>query len=238
MNDSVDAQGIVSRLGETRDMIAEAAIASGREAGEVALLAISKIHPPEAIKAAYDAGQRLFGENYVQEAIAKQEALADLDIQWHFTGGLQSNKAKFMPGRFALIHTVDSLKLAQALHKRLSAACAPRQDVLIEVNLARESQKAGVAEEDLPMLADELARMDSMNPTGLMILPPFDLDPEKRRPLFARLRELRDGLETRLGAKLPVLSMGMTDDFVQAVKEGATLVRVGTKIFGPRPVRT
>ena len=187
--------------------------------------------------AAYDAGQRLFGENYVQEALAKQEALAHLDIRWHFTGGLQSNKAKFLPGRFALIHTLDSLKLAQALHKKCAAACAPRQDVLIEVNLARESQKAGIAEEDLPELAEELVRMDTMNPTGLMILPPFDLDPEARRPLFARLRELRDALAARLGMELPVLSMGMTDDFVQAIKEGATLVRVGTKIFGPRPVR-
>ena len=238
MTDRVDAAGIASRLAETRDMIADAAARSGRSAGDVELLAISKIHPPEAVLAAYDAGQRLFGENYVQEALAKQEALAHLDIDWHFTGGLQSNKAKFMPGRFALIHTLDTLKLAQALHKKLAAACAPRQDVLIEVNLARESQKAGVAEEELPELAEELVRMDTMNPTGLMILPPFDLDPEARRPLFARLRELRDALEARLGMELPVLSMGMTDDFVPAIKEGATLVRVGTKIFGPRPVRT
>ena len=180
----VDAAGIASRLAETRDMIADAAAQSGRGAGDVELLAISKIHPPEAILAAYDAGQRLFGENYVQEALAKQEALAHLDIRWHFTGGLQSNKAKFLPGRFALIHTLDSLKLAQALHKKCAAACAPRQDVLIEVNLARESQKAGIAEEDLPELAEELVRMDTMIPTGLMILPPFDLDPEARRPLF------------------------------------------------------
>lgn len=238
MQDQVDAEGIRRRLAETLDMIADAARESGRGEEDVRLLAISKLHPPEALEAAYAGGQRLFGENYVQEALAKQEALAHLDVQWHFTGSLQSNKAKFMPGKFALIHTLGSSKLAQALHKKLTAACAPRQDVLIEVNLAKESQKAGVAEEDLPALAEELARMDAMRLTGLMILPPFDLDPDMRRPLFARLRELRDGLETRLGTKLPVLSMGMTDDFVQAVKEGSSLVRVGTRIFGTRPART
>ncbi|WP_461210840.1 YggS family pyridoxal phosphate-dependent enzyme [Desulfocurvus sp. DL9XJH121] len=238
MHTGVDAEGIRSRLEDTREKIAAASTASGRDPRDVTLLAISKLHPPEAVEAAAAAGQRLFGENYVQEALAKQEALAHLDIEWHFTGGLQSNKAKFLPGRFALIHTLDSLKLAQALHKRLAAVCAPRQDVLIEVNLARESQKAGVAEQDLPELAEELARMDTMRLTGLMILPPFDLTPDERRPLFARLRELRGELEPRLGTKLPVLSMGMTDDFTQAVEEGSTLVRVGTRIFGTRPQRT
>lgn len=238
MQQTVDGPAIQARLTETRDMIADAARASGRNPEDVTLLAISKLHPPEAIEQAYLAGQRHFGENYIQEALEKQDGLAELDIAWHFTGKLQSNKAKFVPGRFALVHTVDKLKLAQALHKKLTAACAPRQDVLIEVNLAEESQKAGVAEQELPELAEELVRMPSMRLTGLMIIPPFDLDPEARRPLFSRLRELRDGLETRLGMKLPVLSMGMTDDFTQAVREGATLVRVGTRIFGRRPVRT
>ncbi|BBD09406.1 YggS family pyridoxal phosphate-dependent enzyme [Desulfovibrio ferrophilus] len=238
MEHNVDGQAIRDRLVETRGMIDDAAKASGRSPEDVTLVAISKLHPAQAVAEAALAGQRHFGENYIQEALAKQDELAHLDLSWHFTGKLQSNKAKFVPGRFDLLHTIDKLKLAQALHKKLSAACAPRQDVLIEVNLALESQKAGVAEQDLPELAEELLRMGSMNLTGLMLLPPFDLDPEERRPLFARLRELRDGLEVRLGMKLPVLSMGMTDDFTQAVREGASLVRVGTRIFGTRPVRT
>ncbi|MBU1002539.1 MAG: YggS family pyridoxal phosphate-dependent enzyme [Proteobacteria bacterium] len=238
MQGKLDGQAIRDQLAETREMIAAAARASGRAPEDVTLVAISKYQPAQALAEAALGGQRHFGENYIQEALAKQDELAHLDLIWHFTGKLQSNKAKFVPGRFALLHTIDALKLAQALHKRLSAACAPRQDVLIEVNLALESQKAGVAEQDLPELACELVRMGSMNLTGLMLLPPFDLDPEERRPLFARLRELRDGLEVRLGMKLPVLSMGMTDDFTQAVREGASLVRVGTRIFGTRPVRT
>lgn len=233
----IDAKGIVERLEETRGEIADAARVAGRDAGEVSLVAISKLHPSEAIRAAASAGQVDFGENYIQEALGKVEELSDLGLRWHFTGRLQSNKAKFVPGRFALMHTVDSSKLARALHKRLSAACAPVQDVLIEVNLARESQKAGVAEKDLNELADEVAALESLNLSGLMILPPFDLDPEARRPLFSRLRELRDGLAARLDRELPVLSMGMTDDFRQAVMEGATVVRVGTKIFGQRPVK-
>jgi len=237
MEEHVDAQGIMARLAQTREEVAVAARESGRSEEAVMLLAISKMHPAQAILAAASTGQMDFGENYIQEALAKQEALADLGLRWHFTGRLQSNKAKFIPGRFALVHAVDSLKLAQALHKKVAAARAPVQDVLIEVNLARESQKAGVAEQDLPELAENLAALEAVRLRGLMVLPPFDLDPEARRPLFARLRQLRDGLEARLAMPLPVLSMGMTDDFRQAILEGATVVRVGTRIFGERAPR-
>jgi pyridoxal phosphate enzyme (YggS family) len=234
MYDDMQA-GIARRLGELREEIGAAARESGRRPEDVTLVAVSKWHPAAAVRAAALAGQRDFGENYVQEALAKQDELADLGLRWQFPGGLQSNKAKFLPGRFVLVHTIDSEKLARTLHDRIAAACAPVQDVLIEVNLARESQKAGVAEAELPGLADALAGLETMRLTGLMALPPFDLDPEARRPLFARLRALRDGLERRLGRSLPILSMGMTDDFRQAILEGATVVRVGTRIFGARP---
>lgn len=226
---------IARRLAGLREEIGAAARESGRGAGDVTLVAVSKWHPAAAVRAAALAGQRDFGENYVQEALAKQDELADLGLRWHFTGALQTNKAKFLPGRFVLVQTLDSLKLARTLHDRIAATCAPVQDVLIEVNLARESQKAGVAEAELPGLAEAVAGLETMRLAGLMALPPFDLAPEARRPLFARLRELRDGLELRLGRRLPVLSMGMTDDFRQAILEGATMVRVGTRIFGARP---
>lgn len=235
MTDTAYEQGIQDRLAETKDEIADAAREANRNPNDVTLVAVSKVHPAQAIVAAAKTGHRHFGENYIQEALAKQDELADLDIDWHFIGKIQSNKAKFIPGRFAMLHTIDKPKLAHALHKRLTVACAPQQDVLIEVNLGREGQKAGVAKEDLPHLAEELAQLPSMRLAGLMIIPPFDLSPDDRRPLFAELRELRDGLETRLGQDLPHLSMGMTDDFRQAVLEGATIVRVGTRIFGVRP---
>jgi len=234
MDDDMET-GITQRLAALREEIGAAARESGRGAGDVTLVAVSKWHPADAVRAAALAGQRDFGENYVQEALAKQDELADLGLRWHFTGALQANKAKFLPGRFTLVQTIDSEKLARTLHGRIAAACAPVQDVLIEVNLARESQKAGVAEADLPGLAEAVASLETMRLVGLMALPPFDLAPEARRPLFARLRALRDELEPRLGRRLPVLSMGMTDDFRQAILEGATMVRVGTRIFGARP---
>ncbi len=226
-------------LTETKALIAQAAINSGRKETDIELVAISKTHPAQYIEAAAKSGQVLFGENYIQEALAKQKELAHLDIVWHFTGRLQSNKAKFIPGHFSLVHTMDSLKLAQILHKKIlyyneTTGQNLRQDVLIEVNLAKEEQKAGVSEAELPMLVEALANMPAICVTGLMLLPPFHLTPEARRPLFAGLRGLRDSLQTETGWDLPVLSMGMTDDFVQAIEEGATLVRVGTRIFGKR----
>ena len=234
---------IADRLALVREAAARAAKASGRDPEEVTLIAVSKLHPAEAVEAAALAGQRDFGENYIQEALAKQEALAgrkvlaDLKLSWHFIGGLQRNKAKFVPGRFAMIHTLDSLKLAQSLHKRLLEHGGPAQDVLIEVNLAGETQKAGAREADVLGLAEAVTQMPGLALQGLMLMPPFFEDPEDTRPFFARLRKLRDSLETKLAAKLPALSMGMSQDFEQAIREGATHVRIGTRIFGPRPCR-
>ena len=217
MNPSETA-ALGERLEAVRGRLAEAARIAGRKPEDVRLIAVSKLHPVEAILAAYGFGQRIFGENYVQEALAKQEALPDLDVEWHCIGHVQTNKAKDVTGRFALIHTVDNLKFAETLARRLPEDI-PVQRVLLQVNIGNEPQKAGVDEH-------------------LMCLPPFFDDGEAARPYFARLRELRDDLEARLGIKLPELSMGMSGDCVQAVEEGATLVRVGTDIFGPRPVKS
>jgi hypothetical protein len=228
-------------LGEVRDKIESAARRSGRSAADLTLVAVSKLHPVEKVLAAAMAGQRDFGENYAQEALEKMDLAREREprlageLRWHFIGRLQSNKAKYLVGRFHLLHSLDSAKLARTLHKRLLAEQAPRMRVLVQVNLVGEERKGGVAAGDLPGLAEEIAGLESIDLTGLMFMPPFEAPPEDRRPLFARVRELRDSLAERLGAALPVLSMGMSDDFEQAIAEGATHIRVGTAIFGERP---
>lgn len=235
----LDEQRAGERLFRVRERIERSCARAGRDPSGVTLVAVSKLQPAGAVSAMYACGQRLFGENYVQEALAKMEALAEPDIRWHFIGRLQKNKAKFVVGRFALVHTVDSLDLAQTLQKRALAAGVV-QPVLIQVNLDDEPQKAGVASADAPALAEAVAGMDHLALEGLMVLPRALDDPEASRPAFAGLRALRDSLAIRLGRPLPVLSMGMSGDLEAAVEEGATHVRVGTDLFGPRetpPVR-
>ena len=229
-------QELAERAAGVREALAEAAKQAGRVPEDVTLVAVSKLHPASDIRDLAETGQTEFGENYVQEALAKQEELAGLNVNWHFIGGLQSNKAKYVAGKFALVHSVDSSKLAQALHKKAVSLDAV-QDILIQVNIAGETQKSGITVEKLPEMAEAVLGMEGLRLVGLMTMPPFFDDPERARPVFARLRELRDGLETRLGMGLPHLSMGMTGDFVPAVQEGATLVRIGTRIFGTRPPR-
>jgi len=220
-------------LEDVRAEIADAAAAAGRSADEVILVAVSKLHPAADIRALAGMGLAHFGESYVQEALAKREQLTDLDLCWHFIGRLQSNKARFVAGSFAMVHSVDSVKLAHTLHKR-AQAMQTVQEVLLQVNLAREGQKAGVAEDEARGLAREIAAMPSLGLRGLMLMPPLEDDPERVRPWFAALRELRDRLEQELGMRLAHLSMGMTGDFRQAIAEGATMVRIGTRIFGER----
>ena len=227
---------LAERAAEVREALAIAAKQAGRSPEDVTLVAVSKLHPASDIRALAETGQAEFGENYVQEALSKQEELAGLDVNWHFIGGLQTNKAKYVAGKFALVHSVDSSKLARALHNK-AVSLDTVQDILIQVNIAGETQKSGVETERLPELAEEVLGMKGLRLAGLMTMPPFFDDPERARPVFARLRELHDRLETRLGMKLPHLSMGMTGDFVPAVQEGATLVRIGTRIFGARPPR-
>ena len=239
------SEALRERLAEVRGRVAEAARRAGRKAEEVTLLAVSKTHPAEAVAAAYALRQVDFGENYVQEVLAKQEALADLPLRWHFIGHLQSNKARFMTGRFSLIHTVDSIKLAQNLHKYLgqvapegsdggASAPAREQEILIQVNIGAEEQKSGVAATGLFNLAEGILALPGLRLTGLMCIPPLSLGPEETRPYFARLRELGDELKRETGLKLPHLSMGMSQDFEVAIAEGASIVRVGTDIFGHR----
>lgn len=194
----------------------------------VTLLAVSKAQPAEAVRQAYAAGQRHFGENYVQEWRDKAEALADLpDIAWHFVGSLQSNKVKYLVGRVALVHTVDRLDLAREISRR-SAQKGVATGVLLEVNVAGEASKSGCAPGEVPELAEAVRALPALDLRGLMCVPPAEGDP---RPHFRALRALRD----RLG--LAELSMGMSGDYPAAIEEGATIVRVGTAIFGERPAR-
>jgi len=227
---------LAERTQQVKEALAEAARAAGRKTEDVSLVAVSKLHPASDIRALAETGQVDFGENYAQEALGKQEELADLDVRWHFIGGLQSNKAKFVAGNFALVHSVDSRKLANTLSNK-ALARETVQDMLLQVNIAGEEQKSGISVESLPELADAVMEMDGVRLCGLMTMPPFFDEPERARPVFARLRQLRDELEGQLGISLPHLSMGMTGDFVPAVEEGATLVRIGTRIFGARPPR-
>jgi PLP dependent protein len=224
---------IAMRLAAVRERMARAARRADRDPAAVRLLLASKTQPPEAIRAAYAAGAREFGENYVQEAATKQKALADLqgveDIRWHLIGHLQTNKARDAANRFALIHSLDSARLAQALAR---ARSAPPVAVLIEVNAAGETSKTGVAAGEVERLIDETRGLVEI--LGLMTIPPPAPDPQASRGHFAALRAMRDRLAATTGLALSELSMGMTDDFEVAIEEGATIVRVGRAIFGER----
>jgi pyridoxal phosphate enzyme (YggS family) len=230
-----EEKALVERLHAVRDRIAHAARMAGRDPRDPRLVAVSKLHPARAVAALAAAGQRDFGESYVREACAKQAELSHLALHWHCIGHVQTNKAKDAAGRFQCIHSLDSLKLAQALRRHIPAP--ERQQVLIQVNVGAEEQKSGIRPEDLPALAEEVARMPEFALVGLMCLPPFFDNGALARPYFALLRELCERLRTRLGLALPELSMGMSGDFAEAVAEGATLVRIGTDIFGARPAR-
>lgn len=194
----------------------------------VKLVAVSKSQPPEAIREAYAAGQRAFGENYVQEWREKAEALRDLgELEWHFVGGLQTNKVKYLAGRVALVHTVDREELGQEISRRFERKEATAQ-VLVEVNVGREAAKAGCDPDRVPDLVRSLRLLPRLSVEGLMCIPPEGLDP---RPFFGALRELARGLGLR------ELSMGMSSDYPVAIECGATIVRVGTAIFGERRPR-
>jgi PLP dependent protein len=223
---------ITTRWQEVLEQMAAAARRAGRAPDSARLLAVSKLHPAHDIRTLFEAGQPMFGENYVQEALSKM-AILPREISWHLIGHLQTNKVKSVIGRFALIHGVDSLKLARSLHGQAEAMDVV-QDVLVQVNLAEEKQKSGILLSELPPLAEFLARGTSLRWRGLMLMPPFFDDPDRARPYFARLRELAETLRTDFGLALPELSMGMTGDFEAAIEEGATLVRIGTRIFGER----
>ena len=223
------------RLERVKERIARVAEACGRPADSVRLVAVSKTMPVEVVREAIEAGVTDLGENYIQEAREKFNTLANLPVAWHFIGHLQSNKAKYAVRMFDLIHSVDSLKLATALD-RYAEKIDRVQPILIQVNVAREDSKSGIyAEEALP-LVKAVAGMKNISLRGLMTIPPYFNAPEKVRPFFAALRELRDRIRKEGIANIEMneLSMGMTGDFEAAIEEGATMVRIGTAIFGER----
>lgn len=215
---------VADGLSRVHERIARACAKAGRSASEVTLVAVSKTHGPEAIREAYAAGQRIFGENYVQELVGKANALADLpDLQWHFIGHLQRNKVRDVLRVGALIETLDSVRLAREIDKR-----AERASVFVQVNVAGEAQKSGCAPEELDGLIAEVRGLSHLELRGLMTVPPLGEGPEVSRRYFAQLRELA------AAHGLSGLSMGMSADLEVAIEEGATLVRVGTAVFGAR----
>ena len=230
---------IPANLTAIRERIGAAASAAGRRPEDVRLVAVSKTFSADHVRAAYAAGQRDFGENKVQEALQKIGETADLQIRWHLIGHLQSNKAKRAAPAFAAIHAIDSVDLVRRVDSAAADAGAS-PDLFIQVDLAGEATKFGAAEADVPAIAHAASECRAARLRGLMLLPPWSDDPERARPYFRRLRELRDrlvagGLDA---GRLGELSMGMSHDFEVAIQEGATLVRVGTAIFGKRTVRT
>lgn len=212
--------------------VKNAELRARRVVGSVRLIAVSKAHPPESVRALRDAGQRDFGENRVQEGRAKAE-LAGGGICWHFLGHLQRNKVRMALGVFEWIHGVDSLEVARDID-RIAGEEGCRPKVLLEVNLAGEATKFGFRPEALEAALEDLLSLRRLDVHGLMIIPPPVPEPEMARGYFAGLRELRDRLEARFGVRLPELSMGMSGDFEVAIEEGATMVRVGTALFGER----
>lgn len=209
---------------------------AGRQAAEITLIGVSKTHPGEAVREAYDAGLRHFGENRVQEWEKKRGILEDLHgARWHLIGHLQSNKAGKAAKLFHSVDSVDDWELAQKLDRAYQGKpVGEKLRVLVEVQLGGEETKTGVAEGGLEELAEKIVTLGGIHFCGLMCIPPYQENQEHARPYFARLRELRDSLEGRLGRKLPTLSMGMSHDFEAAISEGATEVRVGTALFGTR----
>jgi pyridoxal phosphate enzyme (YggS family) len=220
---------LAGRLAQIRAQIERAAEKANREPREIKLVAVSKTHPAETVREAIEAGAGVFGENKVQEAEAKIEALGRDSAEWHLIGHLQSNKARKAVRLFDVIHSLDSIELAARLERLCEEEGRAALPVFVQVDLAKEATKNGIEEKDLPELVEFLRGAKHLKFDGLMVLPPFFEDPEETRPFFRRLRELRDKF-------LPggELSMGMSHDFAVAIEEGATLIRVGTSIFGER----
>lgn len=231
VNPDIDAN-----LKAVQERISAAAVKAGRDATGIKLVAVSKTHPPAAIRQAIEAGATIFGENKVQEAESKIPEIGRHAAEWHLIGHLQSNKARKAVQLFDVIHSVDSIELAKRLERICGEENREELSIFVEVDLAGEDTKSGIAEEELPLLVELLRGCKHLKLNGLMLLPPFFEDPEKTRPYFKRLRELRDRLagENAFANGTGELSMGMSHDFEVAIKEGATVVRVGTAIFGAR----
>ena len=232
---TTDSDSVARQLAQVNQRIVNACAAAGRPAGGVTLLAVSKTQPPEAVRAAAAAGQRAFGENYVQEALDKIGALADLrgSLAWHLIGPLQSNKTRVVAEAFDWVQSVDRLKIAQRLSEQRPPGLAPLQ-LCLQVNISQEASKSGVAPAEVAALARAVAVLPRLRLRGLMAIPEPADDPAAQRAPHRALRELMATLNDA-GLGLDTLSMGMSGDLEAAVAEGATLVRVGTAIFGARP---
>ncbi len=224
------ADTLGARLQAVRQTIARSAERAGRDPSEVVLVTVTKGFPVARIREALADGLHIFGENRVQEALPKIDEIGPANIDWHLIGHLQTNKVKFIENRFRMVQSLDSVALAEALERRIRSPL----DVLIEVNVAHEPQKTGVSQAELPVVAAAVTASDRLRLRGLMTVAPMVEDAETTRPVFRQLRALRDTTSQHLGVALPVLSMGMTDDYAIAVEEGATMLRLGRALFGPR----
>jgi hypothetical protein len=222
------------RLENVNDRINKAALRCGRDPENIHLVAVSKTIPANRVKEAIELGVTILGENYVQEARDKFNVLGTYPVSWHFIGHLQTNKAKYAVRLFDLIHSVDTLKLARELDKQAKKV-NKFQDILIQINVSKEPSKSGSDMENAANLIKDIVGLENLSVKGLMAMPPFFNNPEKARPYFTALRNLRDQIQKTLpGVALDELSMGMTGDFEVAIEEGATFVRIGTAIFGER----
>ena len=226
---------ILSNLQATRRAVEKAAEAAHRGGAEVRLLAVSKTFPAASVREAYRAGQTAFGENYLQEALDKIAALRDLPLEWHFIGPIQSNKTRPIAENFAWVHSVDRLKVAERLSAQRPAHLQPL-NVCLQVNVSGEDSKSGVAEDEVEQLALAVARLPNLKLRGLMSIPAPATDEKSQRLPFARMREIFASLNAQ-GMGLDTLSMGMSHDYPAAIMEGATVVRIGTAIFGARDYR-
>ena len=231
----IDRPALRARLADVRARIARAADRAGRDPASIRLVAVSKTFPAEYVRGAADAGQIEFGENKVQEALAKMDQTADLPLRWHLVGHVQSNKAKKAGARFDVVHSIDDAAVVGRLDEA-AAAAGRRLEVLVQVDLAGEATKYGAREDELLAIFDAARAARALRVSGLMLLPPAVEDAEQARPFFRRLRDVRDRLRDHgvEPALLFELSMGMTHDFEVAIEEGATIVRIGTAIFGSR----
>jgi len=227
---------IRENLQQVRQKIDTTALRASRKPEQILLIGVSKTHPADAIREAYDVGLRHFGENRVQEWEGKCGALADLSASWHLIGHLQSNKAARAAKAFHSVDSVDDWSLAQRLDRaQAEKNTGEKLRVLIEVHMGGEESKSGVSEADLPELTERVITLAHLEFAGLMCIPPFRENPDDVRPFFETLRKLKERLEPRIGRPLPTLSMGMSHDFEAAILEGSTEVRIGTAIFGIRP---
>ena len=224
--------GIAENLAAVQTCIAHAARACGRDPQEIQLLAVSKTHSPQSVSEAAQAGQQDFGENYLQEALDKQVAVANPTLVWHFIGPIQSNKTRAIAENFAWVHSIDRLKVAQRLSAQRPASMPPL-NVCIEVNVSGEASKGGVSPDAVATLAEQVAALPKLTLRGLMAIPAPTPEVPQQRRAFAQVRGLFEALQQQ-GLRLDTLSMGMSDDMEAAIAEGATIVRIGTAIFGAR----